>query len=76
MELKSRHDSHQAPWGGVGLRADVANSGEEPSQHLDDDLRWFKQVMETGRVLRDHVRLVEVVEARILEGVDGVHQGP
>jgi uncharacterized membrane protein len=26
--------------------------GEEPSQHLDDDLRRFKQVVETGEVVR------------------------
>ncbi len=26
--------------------------GEDPPQHLDDDLRRFKQVLETGEVVR------------------------
>ena len=39
---------------GVGAlaRAAARYFGEEPRQHLDDDLRRFKQVMETGEVVR------------------------
>ena len=39
------------PAGQVG-RAIARYFGEDPSQQLDDDLRRFKQVMETGEVVR------------------------
>ncbi|MGS0684624.1 SRPBCC family protein [Nakamurella sp. GG22] len=39
------------PGGGLG-RAVARYFGEDPSQQLDDDLRWFKQVLETGEVVR------------------------
>lgn len=37
---------------GVAARAVARYFGEEPRQHLDDDLRRFKQIMETGEVVR------------------------
>lgn len=37
---------------GVLARAAARYFGEEPRQHLDDDLRRFKQIMETGEVVR------------------------
>ena len=43
--------TYEAPGGGLG-RALAKYFGEEPSQHLDDDLRRFKQVIETGQVVR------------------------
>jgi uncharacterized membrane protein len=43
--------TYDAPGGGLG-RALAKYFGEEPSQHLDDDLRRFKQVIETGQVVR------------------------
>jgi hypothetical protein len=39
------------PGGALG-KALARYFGEEPSQQLDDDLRRFKQVMETGEVVR------------------------
>lgn len=42
--------SYDAPGGAVGT-AIAAWFGEEPSQQLTDDLRRFKQVMETGEVV-------------------------
>jgi uncharacterized membrane protein len=42
---------YDAPGGGLG-KALAKYFGEDPSQHLDDDLRRFKQVMETGQVVR------------------------
>ena len=54
-----------APGGGTEVRAEITYRGlgplgravaryfgEEPHQQLDDDLRRFKQVMETGEVMR------------------------
>lgn len=38
--------------GGLLGKAAARYFGEEPSQQLDDDLRRFKQVMETGEVVR------------------------
>ncbi|MCW2541622.1 MAG: cyclase [Frankiales bacterium] len=38
--------------GGAAGKAVAKYFGEEPSQHLDDDLRRFKQVFETGEVIR------------------------
>jgi uncharacterized membrane protein len=43
--------TYDAPGGGLG-KALAKYFGEDPSQHLDDDLRRFKQVMETGQVVR------------------------
>jgi len=43
--------SYQMPGGAVG-KAVAKYFGEEPSQQLDDDLRRFKQVIETGEVVR------------------------
>ena len=43
--------TYDVPGGSLG-RALAKYFGEEPSQHLDDDLRRFKQVMETGEVVR------------------------
>jgi uncharacterized membrane protein len=43
--------SYQAPAGPVG-RALLKYFGDDPSQALDDDLRRFKQVVETGEVVR------------------------
>jgi uncharacterized membrane protein len=42
---------YSAPGGRLG-RAVARFAGEEPHQQLDDDLRRFKQVMETGEVVR------------------------
>ncbi|WP_298455904.1 SRPBCC family protein [uncultured Cellulomonas sp.] len=42
---------YDAPAGPLG-KAVAKYFGEEPSQQLDDDLRRFKQVMETGEVVR------------------------
>lgn len=42
---------YDAPGGPLG-RAVAKYFGEEPSQQLDDDLRRFKQVIETGEVVR------------------------
>jgi uncharacterized membrane protein len=39
------------PAGPLG-RAVAKYFGDDPSQALDDDLRRFKQVMETGEVVR------------------------
>lgn len=38
--------------GGALAKAAAKYFGEEPSQQLDDDLRRFKQVLETGEVIR------------------------
>jgi uncharacterized membrane protein len=43
--------TYDAPGGALG-KALAKYFGEDPSQHLDDDLRRFKQVMETGEVAR------------------------
>jgi uncharacterized membrane protein len=43
--------AYDAPGGGLG-KALAKYFGEDPSQHLDDDLRRFKQVIETGQVVR------------------------
>jgi uncharacterized membrane protein len=43
--------TYDAPGGALG-RALAKYFGEDPSQHLDDDLRRFKQVIETGQVVR------------------------
>jgi uncharacterized membrane protein len=43
--------SYEMPGGALG-RAAAKYFGEEPSQQLDDDLRRFKQVIETGEVVR------------------------
>src|SRR4051812_25105651 len=43
--------SYELPGGALG-KAAAKYFGEEPSQQLDDDLRRFKQVMETGEVVR------------------------
>src|SRR3954454_6935811 len=43
--------SYEMPGGALG-KAAAKYFGEEPSQQLDDDLRRFKQVMETGEVIR------------------------
>jgi uncharacterized membrane protein len=43
--------TYDAPGGGLG-KALARYFGEDPSQHLDDDLRRFKQVIETGQVVR------------------------
>jgi uncharacterized membrane protein len=42
---------YDAPGEGLG-KALAKYFGEDPSQHLDDDLRRFKQVIETGEVVR------------------------
>jgi len=43
--------TYDAPGGGLG-KALAKYFGEDPSQQLDDDLRRFKQVIETGEVVR------------------------
>jgi uncharacterized membrane protein len=43
--------SYDVPAGPLG-RAVAKYFGEEPHQQLDDDLRRFKQVLETGEVVR------------------------
>ena len=43
--------TYDAPGGALG-KALAKYFGEDPSQHLDDDLRRFKQVIETGEVVR------------------------
>jgi len=43
--------TYDAPGGGLG-KALAKYFGEDPSQQLDDDLRRFKQVVETGEVVR------------------------
>ena len=43
--------SYDVPAGPLG-RAVAKYFGEEPHQQLDDDLRRFKQVVETGEVVR------------------------
>lgn len=48
VHVKMRYDM---PGGALG-KAVAKYFGEEPSQQLDDDLRRFKQVMETGEVIR------------------------
>jgi hypothetical protein len=42
--------TYDAPGGALG-QALAKYFGEHPSQHLDDDLRRFKQLMETGQVV-------------------------
>jgi uncharacterized membrane protein len=42
---------YEIPGGAVG-KAVAKYLGEEPSQQLDDDLRRFKQIFETGEVIR------------------------
>jgi uncharacterized membrane protein len=42
---------YEIPGGAVG-KAVAKYFGEEPRQQLDDDLRRFKQVLETGEVVR------------------------
>jgi uncharacterized membrane protein len=42
---------YDAPGGGAGA-AMASLLGEEPTQQIGDDLRRFKQVMETGEVVR------------------------
>jgi len=43
--------TYDTPGGALG-KAVAKYFGEDPSQHLDDDLRRFKQVIETGEVVR------------------------
>ncbi|MGY1706130.1 SRPBCC family protein [Geodermatophilus sp. SYSU D00697] len=43
--------TYELPGGALG-KAVAKYFGEEPSQQLDDDLRRFKQVLETGEVIR------------------------
>jgi uncharacterized membrane protein len=43
--------NYEMPGGALG-KAAAKYFGEEPSQQLDDDLRRFKQVIETGEVIR------------------------
>ncbi|MGY1640115.1 SRPBCC family protein [Geodermatophilus sp. SYSU D00703] len=43
--------TYEMPGGALG-KAAAKYFGEEPSQQLDDDLRRFKQVLETGEVIR------------------------
>ena len=43
--------AYQAPAGSVGVTL-AKLFGEEPGQQVRDDLRRFKQVMETGEVVR------------------------
>jgi len=43
--------SYEMPGGALG-KAAAKYFGEEPAQQLDDDLRRFKQVIETGEVIR------------------------
>lgn len=43
--------AYDVPGGAVG-KAVAKYFGEEPHQQLDDDLRRFKQVLETGEVVR------------------------
>jgi uncharacterized membrane protein len=43
--------TYDAP-GGALVKALAKYFGEDPSQQLDDDLRRFKQVIETGEVVR------------------------
>jgi hypothetical protein len=43
--------TYDAPGGALG-KALAKYFGEDPSQQLDDDLRRFKQVIETGEVVR------------------------
>jgi uncharacterized membrane protein len=43
--------TYDAPGGKFG-KALAKYFGEDPSQHLDDDLRRFKQVIETGQIVR------------------------
>jgi uncharacterized membrane protein len=43
--------TYELPGGALG-KAVAKYFGEEPSQQLDDDLRRFKQVIETGEVIR------------------------
>jgi len=43
--------SYDLPAGAVG-KAAAKYFGEEPNQQLDDDLRRFKQVVETGDIVR------------------------
>jgi uncharacterized membrane protein len=43
--------TYDVPAGPLG-RAVATYFGEEPHQQLDDDLRRFKQVLETGEVVR------------------------
>jgi len=45
------HLTYDIPGGSLG-KAVAKYFGEEPHQQLDDDLRRFKQVMETGEVVR------------------------
>jgi uncharacterized membrane protein len=48
VHVTIRYDMPAGPLG----KAVAKYFGEEPSQQLDDDLRRFKQVMETGEVVR------------------------
>jgi uncharacterized membrane protein len=48
VHVTIRYDMPAGPLG----KALARFFGEEPSQQLDDDLRRFKQVMETGEVVR------------------------
>lgn len=43
--------AYDLPGGAVG-KAAAKYFGEEPGQQLDDDLRRFKQVLETGEIVR------------------------
>lgn len=43
--------AYDLPGGALG-KAAASYFGEEPNQQLDDDLRRFKQVMETGDIVR------------------------
>jgi uncharacterized membrane protein len=45
------HISYDMPGGRLG-KAAAKYFGEDPNQQLDDDLRRFKQVLETGEVVR------------------------
>jgi uncharacterized membrane protein len=72
---------HYDPPGGTAGAMVAKLFGEEPSQQLLDDLRRFKQVMETGEVVRSEGVLRAPAKARRpngrprRSGVEGSHEG-
>ena len=57
--------AYQMPGGALG-KAAATLSGESPEQQVNDDLRRFKQILETGQVLRSEGSPKGAVAARQL----------
>jgi uncharacterized membrane protein len=63
--------TYEAPGGDLG-KSLATYFGENPSQHLDDDLRRFKQVMETGEVVRSEEKQPQTLRNQAVPAGNGI----